>query len=50
MTSHEIARKLLELPDNELRCLGNTEEFNIEEIGNWNDEFIYLAIHHVDID
>lgn len=50
MTSHEIANLLLEYPDMELLCLGNTEEFNVEEVGNWNDEFIYLAKHHVDID
>lgn len=50
MTSHEIAKILLELPDIELLCLDNTEEFNIEEVGNWNGEFIYLAKHHVEPD
>jgi len=50
MTSHDIAKKLLELPERELLCLGNTEEFHVEEIGDWNGVFVYLAKHHVDID
>ncbi len=30
MTAHELAQKLLEQPDIEVRCLGNTEEFGVE--------------------
>jgi hypothetical protein len=50
MTSHEVAKKLLELPDREILCLGNTEEFTPEEVVDWNGEFIYAAKHHVDVD
>lgn len=50
MNSHELANKLLALPDREFMCLGNTEEFTPEEVGDWNGEFIYAAIHHVEVD
>lgn len=50
MKSHELARKLLEMPDREFMCLGNTEEFTPEEVGDWNGEFVYAAIHHVEVD
>lgn len=50
MNSHELANKLLALPDREVMCLGNTEEFTPEEVGDWNGEFIYVAIHHVEVD
>lgn len=50
MTSHELAKKLLEQPDIEVKCLGNTEEFGVEEVGNWKGEFIYVAIHHCEVD
>lgn len=50
MTSHEIAQKLLELPERELLCLGNTEEFHVEQVGDWNGEFVFLAKHPVKID
>lgn len=34
MNSHELANKLLALPDREVMCLGNTEEFTPEEVGD----------------
>lgn len=50
MTSHALAKLLLEQPDIEVRCLGNTEEFGVEEVGDWNGEFVYVAIHHCEVD
>lgn len=48
MTGHELARRLLDLPDIEMKCLGNTEEFGVEEVGDWNGEFVYASIHPVE--
>ena len=48
MNSHELASKLLALPNIEVKCLGNTEEFDIKEVDTWNGEFVYLSKHRVD--
>lgn len=49
MTAHELAHKLLEPSDIEVRCLGNTEEFGVDELGDWNREFVYVTIHHCEV-
>ena len=51
MNVGEIIDRLMEFPrEFELRCLGNTEEFTVEQVGDWNGEFIFLAKHPVNPD
>lgn len=50
MKSHALAKRLLGQPDIEVRCFVNTEKFGVDDVGDWNGEFVYITIHHCEVD